>query len=147
MRTWNVWAVAAALLVSTAPAQDDAVKKEYARFRGTWKIVSMEVEGAKAPVEQFKDLRFKLDGERFSTVGGGDTNKGTFKVGVSKMPKQMDITFTDGLHKGDTLLAIYKLEGDTYTVCIAMPGRDRPKEFVSKPASGHVLEVLKREKP
>src|SRR5262245_20247721 len=107
----------------------------------------MEIEGVKASPEQFKDARLVCDGDRFTMTSGGVTFKGTFKLDVSKTPKQFDAVFTDGPEKGKTALAIYKLEGDTYTVCIAMTDKERPKEFVSKPGSGHVLEVLQREKP
>jgi len=68
-------------------------------------------------------------------------------VDVAKKPKQLDITFTDGPDKGKTTLAIYELEDDTYKVCIDVGEKGRPTEFASKKGSGHVLQVLKREKP
>lgn len=135
------------LLTTTVLGQEDAVKKEYARFRGTWKFVSMEIEGVKVTPDQFRDARLVCDGENFTMMSGGETYKGTFKLDISKTPRQFDAVFTDGPEKGKTARAIYKLEGDTYTVCIAIADKDRPKEFASKPGSGHVLEVLKREKP
>src|SRR5262249_3394473 len=38
----------------------------------------------------------------------------------------------------------YELDGDTYKVCYAVPGKARPKEFVSRPGTGISLEVYKR---
>ena len=52
----------------------------------------------------------------------------------------------DGPEKGMTAKGIYTLEGDTYTVCLDTKYKDRPTKFESKKDSGHVLEVLKREK-
>jgi hypothetical protein len=43
-------------------------------------------------------------------------------------------------------LGIYHLVGDTYTACIGCPGAEWPSEFASRPGSGHVLEVLRRQK-
>ena len=46
------------------------------------------------------------------------------------------------------MLGIYELEGDTFKVCFAAPGKaDRPTEFKSAAGSGHRLLVLKRETP
>jgi uncharacterized protein (TIGR03067 family) len=130
-----------------ADASKDAVRKELAKFEGTWRFVSVEVEGAKLPEEQVKKSgKMVIRGNQFAVPAGGATYRGTFKVDVSSKPKRIDATFTDGPDKGKTFLGIYELEGDTYKVCLGMPGKPRPKAFVAKAGSGHVLEVLKREK-
>ena len=33
---------------------DDAVKKELKKFQGTWKVVRMQVDGVKIPLEAFE---------------------------------------------------------------------------------------------
>jgi uncharacterized protein (TIGR03067 family) len=131
--------------VADAPP-DDETKKEYARFEGTWQFVSVEVDGKKVPEEAYKDSRLVLKGNKFVAMEGKETHRGTFKVDVSKKPRHLDITFTDGPHKGDTLLGIYELKGDIYKVCLSMKQKDRPRQFASQPDSGHILEVLKRQK-
>lgn len=137
--------VALSVPAADAPA-DEAAKKEYARFAGNWHFVSMEADGKPLPEAFFKEDQMVLDGPKFTVTGGGTTYKGTFKVDVTKSPKQIDITFTAGPEAGKTLYGIYELEGDTYKVCLGMPGKDRPKAFMTKPDSGCVLEVLKRER-
>jgi uncharacterized protein (TIGR03067 family) len=124
----------------------DAVRKEYGRFEGTWRFTAIEVEGMKTPPEYFKGARMICHGDQFTVKEPTATYRGTFHVDVSKKPKQIDVAFAEGPDKGKTLLGIYELEGDTYRVCIGLTGRSRPTEFASKPGSGHVLEVLKREK-
>jgi len=134
------------LVVAVAPAaraEEDPAAKEYARFEGTWKFASVEAEGQKLPEAQFKDSRLVLKGRSFTFTEAG----ATYKVDLGKSPKQIDITFLEGPEKGKTMLGIYELEGDTYKVCLGLTGKSRPTAFVSKPGSGHVLEVLKRVKP
>ena len=41
---------------------------------------------------------------------------------------------------------IYELDGDTFKLCYAAPGEERPKEFSAKGANGITLAVWKRAK-
>jgi uncharacterized protein (TIGR03067 family) len=124
----------------------DQVKKELARFEGTWKIVSLETEQNKLTKDALKHFQLKLEGDKFTTIDEGRETHGTFKVDPTKKPKTIDITMTDGPQKGSTMIGIYELEGDTYKLCADILGKTRPTEFAIKPGSGHILEVLKREK-
>jgi uncharacterized protein (TIGR03067 family) len=134
-----------ACLISGADPAEDA-KKEIEKFRGTWKWISMESEGTKLPEATFKDSRLIMDGDKFIARDPKETLSGTFTVSVIRKPKTIDVIFDEGPEKGKVFKGIYELEGDTYKVCIALPGKDRPTEFVSKPESGQVLQVLRREK-
>jgi uncharacterized protein (TIGR03067 family) len=134
----------ACLITRAEPTED--VKKELEKLRGTWKWVFMEQEGTKLPEATFKDSRLIIDGDKFLARDPQQTLKGTFTVSVSQKPKTIDVTFTEGPEKGKSFKGIYELEGDTYKVCLALPGKERPTEFVSKPESGYVLEILRREK-
>jgi uncharacterized protein (TIGR03067 family) len=139
---------ASALLMVAADDPKDAVKKEYDKFEGTWKMESFTVDGKPTPIETFAEFRMTLKGENFTTVTAEGKTNGTYKVDPSKSPKTIDITFTGGPLDGLTMLGVYKLDGDTYTVCLpAGGGKERAKELASKPGSGLVLEVLKRVKP
>jgi len=132
------------------PAADDpksdAVKKEYARFDGTWKFESIEVDGKLMPNQNVEGFTLVLNGDQWSLVQGSVRRGGAYTVNLDKKPKQLDIIWTDGPEKGEKQLGIYELTKDTYKVCVGMPGIPRPTEFVSKPGSGRILEVLKREK-
>ena len=58
----------------------------------------------------------------------------------------MDIKGTGGPNKDKTIKAIYKIDGDTMTICYALDAGDRPTKFESKPDTKQFLAVYKREK-
>jgi uncharacterized protein (TIGR03067 family) len=144
---WRCLLVLGVVFVLAPGDADDEVKKEVAKFEGTWKWISIEMEKMKIPEDALKDPRMKIVGDKFTVKENADaTFGGTFKVDPSKKPKTIDVTFADGKEKGKTMVGIYELEGDTYKVCIDPEGKNRPAEFKIQPGSGHVLELLKREK-
>lgn len=134
-----------------ADSSDNAVRKELEKFRGTWKFESLVVNGNTMALDMVKGARLTCDGDKFTYTekdpsGKDQTSHGTFTIDPSKSPKTIEITFTDGPNKGERLAGVYDITGDTYRVCLAMPGGKPPTSFESKPNSGHVLEVLVREK-
>jgi hypothetical protein len=48
--------------------------------------------------------------------------------------------------KGKAIRGIYAVRGDALRVCLARPGKPRPKAFESAEGSGHVLYTYKRVK-
>jgi uncharacterized protein (TIGR03067 family) len=140
--------VLAVLVVAFLVAADDP-KKEIEKLQGTWKLVSLEVDGKKATKGDIKkEQKMVVEGDKFSsTVDDKHSFKGTFKLDASKKPKAVDAVVTEGEYKGKTLLGIYEVEGDTMRACYAPPGKERPTEFVSKEGSGTYLYAYKREKP
>jgi uncharacterized protein (TIGR03067 family) len=123
-----------------------ATLAELKKFEGTWKFVSVEVEGDEVPEERFADDRLVIKGRQFRSSAGGKTNHGVFKIDPTAKPKTIDLTFTDGPGKDQTQKGIYELEGDTQKICFSLPGRPRPTEFVSKADSRLMIQVLEREK-
>jgi uncharacterized protein (TIGR03067 family) len=124
----------------------DTVAEEYARFAGTWRFLSVEVEGRRVPAEALRHSQLTLKGNRFLLRADPVTYRGTFILRLAQEPKEIDVHFISGPGAGLVALGIYQLVGDTYTACIGFPGVERPSEFASRPGSGHVLEVLRREK-
>ena len=131
----------------TAIAPDGASDKEYQAFEGTWRFDSIQFDGHDLPAEAFKTYRLICKGRDFTSITGEGTDRGTFSVDVAKSPKTIDVSFTEGPSKGQTWRGIYVLKDDTYKVCMSIAGADRPEAFESKPESGRIVEVLKREKP
>lgn len=134
------------LLMAGDDLKDDAVKKEMAKFQGTWKFVSMEVDGKQKPDEDFKKYTVVLQGDQW-TVSEGDkiVAKVTFKLDPTKKPKMIDLI---DVEKKRLIRGIYSFEGETLTVCDRGSEKgERPTAFATKPDSGFVLFVLKRDKP
>ena len=145
--------VAVALLVLgagvlAAGGEDDAIKKDRKLMAGTWRVISYEKDGKKTPAEQLEKTRsiFSADGKAMVQREGKTIIKGNFKIDPTKKPKQSEATYTEGELKGKTVLGIYEVDGDSMRICFSISGKDRPTEFSSKPDSGHVLIVYKRDK-
>jgi uncharacterized protein (TIGR03067 family) len=72
-------------------------------------------------------------------------------VHPGKDPKRVDFLLEAGAKKGAKQYAIYKLEGDKLSICMAPPGNpeaDRPRDFVAKGVNVKLLifERVKGEK-
>jgi len=74
-----------------------------------------------------------------------------YQLDLTKEPKTIDITWTDGENKGKTYSGVFTLVGDTLKICYAREGKERPTGFTAEatmPIKHHcILMVLKREKP
>jgi uncharacterized protein (TIGR03067 family) len=153
---WRYAFIAVAVVVGVAglrllradDANDEAIKKDRKLYEGTWRVVSLEVDGNKVADEDAKKIVVvnKADGSWSIRVDGKEVAKGTSKLDPTKKPKSIDLTATEGDAAGKTALGIYEIDKDNRKVCIAQPGKDRPTEFSSKAGTGHILATFKREK-
>jgi uncharacterized protein (TIGR03067 family) len=123
------------------------MKKELQLLQVIWNIVSLEVDGAKMAEPFFRGSQIVIEGNSFTTVSMGAKYAGTMKVKTTVKPKTFDVLFTQGEHAGKSSLGIYELDGDTWKICMGFAGFDRPQAFVTKAASNHALEILKRDTP
>jgi uncharacterized protein (TIGR03067 family) len=127
-------------------ARMKAIAEELKRFEGTWVYESSIASGVKLPEAALKGSTLILKGDRFEMKDALATYRGVLAVDPTADPKTLDITFDEGPEKGKSIQGIYKLEGDTYTNCVPLGPKDRPKEFSSEPGSGQAVSVLKRVK-
>jgi len=117
-------------------------------LEGTWKLASVQLNAQPLPMEKLQDARLVVQGQQYSLALAETRLEMTHKLLSDKRPQAMDLTIADGPDKGKTFQAIYKLEGETLTVCRSIePGKERPTEFASKPDSGLLLVVWSRSKP
>src|ERR1700722_5408339 len=137
-----------ALLVLVAGflvAADDP-KDELKKLEGTYTMVSSEEKGEKLPEETVNNATLKFEGDKHTAKVGKVTIIGTHKVDPTKKPAEIDASDSEGPFKGKTRLGIYKLDGDQFTFCFALPGKDRPEQFSTPSGTGHGLVVWKKEK-
>jgi uncharacterized protein (TIGR03067 family) len=131
------------LLFAAEPRGNDADKKELDKLQGDWTMVSMEFRGKKASDEEVKNYKLTIKDDQWTVTVNGRDNKATIKIDPSKDPKTIDLTFTINdvisLSRG-----IYKLDGDTLSVCRNMGDNERPKEFKTSEEAGGGLVVWKR---
>ena len=147
MRGYAVLVLAAGLSLAADDSRKGPLDMDYAKLEGTWRVVSLEIEGKKIPEETIKDSRLIIKGKEFTMKEKIATYRGNFSTDPSKKPKTIDMKFTEGPEKGNTSLGIYELDGDNLKLCLTITAKDRPAEFAAKPRSGLGHEVLKREKP
>ena len=126
-------------LALAAPQAKDPPKREAPSVVGEWEGVSTTLDGRPFGLEPLP-LTF-ADGkvtarERDGTVAV----TGTYVLNRAKNPAEIDITWAGMIHKG-----IYKIDGDSLTICIVMLGLDRPTAF-EKPGGRYLVTVYKRVK-
>lgn len=129
-------------------AGGNAVAEETRKLQGRWSVVESVDSGFKTPDEELKRRRIVIEGDRITLHIGNDKHEASFKIDPSKRMKEIDLTATTGIEKGEVVLGIYALEGDQLKLCIdSNPDSRRPSEFKSNKGSELVLYVLKRHRP
>ena len=122
-------------------------QKDIEAMQGVWTIESFTVDGNKISPEQLKNWRRIVEGNHVTWKNGPATiAELDIKFDRTKKPMTLDSTIATGDNKGETLLAIYELNGDELRVCFASPGKPRPTEYSSKPGSGQSLYTARRVK-
>lgn len=153
-RTVSILCLAVLTVVATAGGQGGG------KLAGTWTATSAISRGKPVPQEDFAkamvSFTFK-DGKYSIQANGEQVESGTYKVDAAKQPATIDLTVGKGADKeGAKHLGIYKIEGDSLTLAIAMPHTfstsdknkaplPRPKTFEGKGKDDEVM-VLKRAK-
>jgi uncharacterized protein (TIGR03067 family) len=123
----------------------DKNKDDSDSLAGVWKCVSGINDGKPLPEDIVKQLNLTLTKDKYKTEKGAVVLfDGIYKIDAGHKPKHIDITAPEGEQAGSTSKGIYAIEDDTLKMCYAASGKDRPKEFQSKPGSGTTLVIWKR---
>jgi uncharacterized protein (TIGR03067 family) len=126
----------------------DAVADELKRHQGTWAVTSSIYDGQPASEQIIRSIKrivhdnhvvWERDGKRFAGT--------TIELDPAAEPKTIDVIPDGGRNRGERVLGIYKLDGDRLTICMAAPGRPRPKEFQAGKGSGCTLRTFQRDRP
>jgi uncharacterized protein (TIGR03067 family) len=145
MKAIALAALALGLLTRAGETQADDAKAAEDGFQGTWTFARFERGGKDlTDTPQFKSADVKIDGNQFRS----GAIVATLRLDPFQNPKAIDFQYTKGPFAGQTVKAIYKLDGDTLTFArAAKEGDNRPTEFTSTPNNGQILAILRRTKP
>ena len=133
--------------VSAVPAVADA-SRDQELLQGEWQPVRVELNGQEASPEFLKKQRFPVKlifkGNQWGAVTPDDTQyESTFTLYPDKQPKGIDIA--GSLFRGTSnARGIYKLEGDTATLCLVEMNQPRPTEFTTKDNPAYIMIVARR---
>lgn len=140
-------AMSMSLIGADGPSENE-IADELALLQGTWKIESVEVDGRKLDMAAFKDIVRIVEGNDITWKNKDQVIARTrITFDTTKQPKRIDSTFTEGENVDKTMLGIYEINGDEFTICSASFDRLRPTEFVSPPGSGVLIFKAKRVMP
>jgi uncharacterized protein (TIGR03067 family) len=113
---------------------------------GEWKLRTVEINAQALSMEKLQEMRLAVRGEQYVLTLAENRLAMTYKLLPNERPPAMDLTVVEGPDKGKTYPAIYKLEGETLTVCRNIePGKQRPTEFATRPDTGLMLAVWTRQ--
>lgn len=142
-------AAASALHLADDPkTKEDADGRELDRHQGTWLATSFVRDGTGSPPEVVGSIRRVVVGDHVVwTRDGKSFAATTVELDPAQEPMTIDVIPDGGPSRGERVPGIYKLEGDTLTICMGEPGRGRPKEFKAVKGSGSTLMTFRRAKP
>jgi len=142
------WLPLAAFCVAAAPPANDVSKKDLQKLQGDWAAVSMVVDGVVSSDDEAQSLFRTVKGNAYTLFFFKKAFvRYTFTIDATKQPRTIDAKTVPSSPQAKPLLGIYKFDGGRWVTCFAAPGKERPKDFTSKPDSGNQLSVWEREKP
>jgi uncharacterized protein (TIGR03067 family) len=144
------WASSLLGLATTLAASEptkEAVLGELKSLEGTWTLESANYDGNIPPKQEVELFRLTIKGDKYTLMRGDKVYEaGTLIVDPTKPPKTIKQLPSEGEQKGETLVGIYELKGDTYRVCRARPGKEPPAKFEQQAGAGYDEWTFKRAK-
>ena len=137
------WPVVVATLLAGCAAVSSADSADPQQWQGTWRLVDAIYDGEL----QNADMAWVVEGDHYRTRMDGriQTDLQTFQLDVSR--KRIDVFHHDtppGTY-GGSVKGIYKISGDSLTVCYELTGQRYPKSFDAPRGSRQVLYHFRRE--
>ena len=92
---------------------------------GAWQATGGETGREKQSAMDVRGTRISFDYTHISLHEGERTTEADYRLDPEKNPKQIDLTLTGAGNKGEKLLGIYRLDGESLTLCVGEPGQAR----------------------
>jgi uncharacterized protein (TIGR03067 family) len=133
-------------LVAGAPAPKEPPKKDVNPLLGEWVGEKAETAGMPLPVPAGgMRMDFQPDGKLVIKEGTKGPEEAGYTANSKKDPHEIDLMPPAAGGKVMTMLGIYKVDGDTLTMCLAATG-GRPTKFESAAGQATILMTFKRAK-
>jgi uncharacterized protein (TIGR03067 family) len=146
-RTTLLLFAATSLALTAGSARPDPVPDDAARLQGSWQIVAVEIDGKSLAMDKLRGARLNIQGKRYSFQLDKMRLEITHQLHPSRTPKAIDLKVVDGPEKNKVYHGIYTIDKDLYQICrTTTAGKDRPREFATRPNSGLMIVVWKRAK-
>jgi uncharacterized protein (TIGR03067 family) len=151
MKLWLLWVLAVGLaLEADAPRGEDAAAKALQQFQGTWTLEAVEANGMKLDAQAMKnagqEIILIVREARFTLKLKRGDMEGTLTLDATRQPRAYNAKGTDPEGMTHEVVGIYKIDGDTLTVCAVAAGKERPTEFKADAGSEAVIQVFKKNK-
>ncbi len=110
-------------------------------IQGLWSATIAEISGKPASKEEMGlKLFLFVEGDRYRVlIEDKAISAGTLRLDMSKTPRTIDATHTEGPFKGVVQQGIYEIQGDRMVCAFAKPGMERPTEFKTRPGTEQSL--------
>jgi uncharacterized protein (TIGR03067 family) len=131
---------------SLAHAQPDGakLKKELTELQGVWRLIGFEVDGDEAFLQEHKQLRWVIKGDKIF-YGGDVLAKLTLDPTATPKCLDLDLVKAQRVHEG-----IYKLDKDRLKICVGLVtagAKERPLNFEHKGLDKFRTLLFERDKP
>ena len=134
------------LLVSVS--QDTPEHAELDRHQGVWQAVAFVRDGESTPKAIVETITRTVEGDHVVWKRDGKAFAGTtLKLEPTADPKHLEVVPDGGPSRDKTVLGIYKLEGETLTICMADPDVPRPSAFEAPKGSLTTLMTFRKVEP
>jgi uncharacterized protein (TIGR03067 family) len=136
---------------ATAAQAEDPLQAERKKLLGPWVTVSFEMEGkiltpADLKMRGLCELKITFREDVVTHQSLGLLRSFRYRIDPAKTPKEIDMELTPAGDLDISFRGIYKLDGDTLTLCEVADGSGRAKEFKTLTGRPSRLIVLKRHK-
>jgi uncharacterized protein (TIGR03067 family) len=126
------------LLLRPPPEPAAPARTDRDQLQGTWRAVRVEFQGV-----EMKDagIRLTFVGDEYVlSAAFGEAPRSAYRLDPTRTPKEIDMVSAAGA----VWPGIYRIEGNTLTICLEQGGQGRPTAFATRPGQPIFLYVLER---